>query len=73
MEQRLEAMENHDSAKGCCRLWRGHVTIGDWKRKEVEKWCSTGVSNEGLKERTIINKCKSEKISGALYLWITQQ
>lgn len=54
-----------------CR--EGHVTVGDQKRKEVEKWCSTRASNEGLKERKTMNKCKSEKVSEALYLWFTQQ
>lgn len=81
MEQKRKALKNHDSGetmqKIAAECGEGYVTVGDWKRKEVEKWCHTRASNEGLKERKkerkTMNKWKSGKVSEALYLQFTQQ
>jgi hypothetical protein len=60
MEQKQNALKNHDSGetmkKFAAECGEGYVTVGDWKRKEAEKLCSTRASNEGLRERKIMNK-----------------
>ncbi|XP_062829389.1 zinc finger protein with KRAB and SCAN domains 7 [Anolis carolinensis] len=78
MEQKLEAIKRLDKGETIKMVASdygvGRVTVGDWKRHrlEIEKWCSSRVTDGALKERKTMKKCDYEKVSEALYVWYMQ-
>nr|XP_016847311.1 PREDICTED: jerky protein homolog-like isoform X1 [Anolis carolinensis] len=78
MEQKLEAIKRLDKGEKmkdvADEYGVARVTVGDWKRNrlEIEKWCSSRITDGSLKERKTMKKCDYEKVSEALYVWFTQ-
>ncbi|XP_060616128.2 jerky protein homolog-like isoform X3 [Anolis sagrei] len=78
MEQKLEAIKRLDKGEMMQKVANEYgvarVTVGEWKknRLEIEKWCSSRVTDGALKERKTMKKCRYEKVSEALYVWFIQ-
>lgn len=78
MEQKLEAIKRLDNGETLQKVADdygvGRVTVGDWRRNrvEIEKWCSSRLTDEAVKERKTMKKCGYEKVSEALYVWFLQ-
>uniref|UniRef100_A0A1B6DW69 HTH psq-type domain-containing protein n=1 Tax=Clastoptera arizonana TaxID=38151 RepID=A0A1B6DW69_9HEMI len=78
MQDKLKALKRLDKGETMQKVTDdygvGRRTVGDWRKiqSELEKWCSSRVTETNLKDRKTIKKSDYEKTSEALYIWFVQ-
>uniref|UniRef100_A0A1B6DA07 HTH CENPB-type domain-containing protein n=1 Tax=Clastoptera arizonana TaxID=38151 RepID=A0A1B6DA07_9HEMI len=78
MQDKLKALKRLDKGETMQKVTDdygvGRRTVGDWRKiqSELEKWCSSRVTETNLKDRKTIKKRDYEKTSEALYIWFVQ-
>lgn len=78
IKDKLEALKRLDKGETLQKVADhygvGRRTVGDWKKRrlELEKWCSSRVTETAFKDRKTMKNSDYEKVSEALYIWFTQ-
>lgn len=78
MQEKLNALRRLDKGETLQKVADdfgvGRRTVGDWRknRSEIEKWCSSRVTDIDLKDRKTMKKSDFEQTSEALYIWFVQ-